>query len=166
MRDDLGNYSLQVFSQDDFELVDQFMDHFWKTNPVGTDGVVPWNSAQVRTELEHAQAWALVLDGLQRPKKIVALFFEKKIDSEIVEIRWVGTLFEYRQRGLMKNLIRQYLASILAGHIWLEVHENNVASRNLFESLGFTVQGRRDKYYARGGAAVLYSYDYSLCGPI
>ena len=41
--------------------------------------------------------------------------------------------------------------------LWLEVHEINLAARNLYEKWGFEKAGERPSYYKDGGAAVLYT---------
>jgi ribosomal-protein-alanine N-acetyltransferase len=52
------------------------------------------------------------------------------------------------------------------GRITLDVAEDNIAARRLYEGLGFTEDGRRPGYYTTGrdipAAAILMSRDLSV----
>ena len=56
----------------------------------------------------------------------------------------------YRGRGLSRDLLLTHLGH-LAGRavrtIFLEVEENNQPARRLYERAGFTIVGRRERYY-------------------
>ena len=57
-------------------------------------------------------------------------------------------------RGLSRNLLLTHLGH-LAGRgvqiVFLEVEENNQPARRLYQRAGFTVAGRRERYYRQSG---------------
>ena len=63
-----------------------------------------------------------------------------------------------RGRGLSRNLLLTHLGH-LAGRgvrkVFLEVEENNQPARHLYESAGFEVVGRRERYYQQPGGEQL-----------
>lgn len=57
-----------------------------------------------------------------------------------------------RRRGVGSALLRRMLDDARTGGtrtVYLEVRESNTAARGLYESYGFTVVGRRRRYYQR-----------------
>jgi ribosomal-protein-alanine N-acetyltransferase len=76
-------------------------------------------------------------------------------EAEILSIAVAGT---HRGRGLSGNLLLTHLGH-LAGHgvrtIFLEVEENNRPARRLYERAGFSVAGRRERYYQQPGGEQL-----------
>ncbi len=66
-----------------------------------------------------------------------------------------------KRSGLMKNLLSEVVKDLDMNHkeeIWLEVHESNLAARNLYKNSGFVEVGSRPKYYSDGGNAILCSF--------
>ena len=64
----------------------------------------------------------------------------------------------YRGRGLSRNLLLTHLGHLAgkgARTIFLEVEENNAPARRLYERAGFSVVGRRDRYYRQAGGEQL-----------
>ncbi len=60
---------------------------------------------------------------------------------------------DYRRQGLARRL---WAAVRTEAAVWhLEVRESNSAAIALYEALGFTRAGRRERYYADGEAAFL-----------
>ncbi|HEY3790694.1 MAG TPA: ribosomal protein S18-alanine N-acetyltransferase [Bradyrhizobium sp.] len=76
-------------------------------------------------------------------------------EAEILSIAVAGT---HRGRGLSRNLLLTHLGH-LAGHgvrkVFLEVEENNQPARRLYERAGFSVAGRRERYYQQLGGEQL-----------
>jgi ribosomal-protein-alanine N-acetyltransferase len=76
-------------------------------------------------------------------------------EAEILSIAVAGT---YRGRGLSNNLLLTHLGH-LAGRgirtVFLEVEENNQPARRLYQRAGFSVVGRRERYYQQGGTDAL-----------
>ena len=77
-------------------------------------------------------------------------FAVSRIGADEAEILSIAIDTDKRGRGLSKNLLLTHLGH-LAGRgvrrIFLEVEENNAPARRLYERCGFTVVGRRERYY-------------------
>lgn len=74
------------------------------------------------------------------------------------EISLVATHPKFRRKGLMEALISHLIAAKGQGtELWLEVHQDNHSAQKLYEKLGFTMVGRRARYYKDGATALLYS---------
>ena len=70
--------------------------------------------------------------------------------ADEAEILSIAIAASHRGRGLSRDLLLTHLGH-LAGRgvrtIFLEVEENNQPARRLYERAGFTVVGRRERYY-------------------
>jgi len=90
---------------------------------------------------------------LQMKRKIIG-FVVSRIAADEAEILSIAIDPDYRGRGLSRNLLLTHLGH-LAGRtvnkVFLEVEENNQAARRLYEQTGFTVVGRRERYYRQPG---------------
>lgn len=112
-----------------------------------------WSSQQIEAELE--KGCGLGIFGEAYRLKAFVIF--SKVGPNY-EINILATDREERRQGLMLTLIDYLRKSWAEGkEIWLEVHENNSAARNLYEKQGFIAEGRRTSYYRDGGAAILYT---------
>jgi ribosomal protein S18 acetylase RimI-like enzyme len=75
------------------------------------------------------------------------------------EISFLATAPDAQGQGLMTALLEHLKRERPENRpIWLEVHTANHKARALYEKAGFVATGERPKYYADGGAAVLYNY--------
>ncbi len=76
-------------------------------------------------------------------------------EAELLSIAVAGT---YRGRGLSHTLLLTHLGH-LAGRgirtVFLEVEENNQPARRLYQRAGFSVVGRRERYYQQSGGEAL-----------
>lgn len=75
--------------------------------------------------------------------------------ADEAEILTLAVAPDYRRRGLAAHLLDEACLMLRAGgthRLFLEVAEDNTAARALYENHGFSVTGRRAKYYDRGGA--------------
>lgn len=106
--------------------------------------------------LEHGKGQAL----LQEPGSgVIHAFVIYQDTGEALDISVLATDPSVQKQGRMKELLKTLLDSKEGDRkVWLEVHEQNLAARNLYEKLGFTVQGRRTKYYRDGSDAILYEF--------
>ena len=71
---------------------------------------------------------------------------------DTADITNVAVLPAFRRQGLAKELITALMTAAKeqgVTRIQLEVRESNTAARTLYESLGFTVDGKRKRYYRR-----------------
>ena len=72
--------------------------------------------------------------------------------ADEAEIANLAVRPEARGRGIGGRLLRSILdaaAEMGASRVFLEVRESNAAARELYDSEGFTVVGRRKQYYRR-----------------
>jgi ribosomal-protein-alanine N-acetyltransferase len=85
-------------------------------------------------------------------------FAASRMAADEAEILSIAIDDAYRGRGLSRDLLLMHLGH-LAGHgvrrIFLEVEENNRPARRLYERTGFTVVGRRERYYRQAGGEQL-----------
>jgi [ribosomal protein S18]-alanine N-acetyltransferase len=86
---------------------------------------------------------------LRLGRKLIG-FAVSRIAADEAEILSIALDAGHRGRGLSRNLLLNHLGH-LAGRgvrsIFLEVEENNAPARRLYERTGFTVVGRRERYY-------------------
>ncbi len=71
---------------------------------------------------------------------------------DTADITNVAVLPAFRQKGLAKELMTALMTAAKGQgitRIQLEVRETNTAARALYEALGFTVDGKRKRYYRR-----------------
>ena len=77
-------------------------------------------------------------------------FAVSRLAADEAEILSIAVAASHRGRGLSRNLLLTHLGH-LAGRgvrtVFLEVEENNQPARRLYERTGFTVAGRRERYY-------------------
>jgi ribosomal-protein-alanine N-acetyltransferase len=95
-------------------------------------------------------------------------FAASRLAADEAEILSIAVAASHRGRGLSRNLLLTHLGH-LAGrgvrHVFLEVEEYNRPARQLYERAGFTIAGRRERYYQQAGGeqlnAVLMRRDLS-----
>jgi len=85
-------------------------------------------------------------------------FSVSRIAADEAEILSIAVAPSHRGRGLSRDLFLTHLGH-LAGRgvrtVFLEVEENNHPARKLYERAGFTVAGRRERYYKEAGGVEL-----------
>jgi ribosomal-protein-alanine N-acetyltransferase len=85
-------------------------------------------------------------------------FAVSRLAADEAEILSIAVAPGHRGRGLSRNLFLTHLGH-LAGRgvqtVFLEVEENNQPARRLYDSTGFIVAGRRERYYKEAGGAEL-----------
>ncbi len=78
--------------------------------------------------------------------------------ADEAEILAIAVSEAYRRNGIGRRLLREAGAHALskgAAALFLEVADGNAPARNLYESQGFQLAGRRKHYYANGRDALL-----------
>ena len=115
-----------------------------------------WPADMFRAELVQTKTWILEQNG--KPLAFVCV----RDVSEAYEISVLATGVSQQGKGVMRRLLQQVIEE-LGGkrHLWLEVHENNLNARKLYEKLGFVHTGTRGGYYRDGSAALLYTRFHS-----
>jgi ribosomal-protein-alanine N-acetyltransferase len=85
-------------------------------------------------------------------------FAISRIAADEAEILSIAIDAAYRGRGFSRDLLLTHLGH-LAGRgvrtIFLEVEENNLPARRLYERAGFGVAGRRERYYRQASGEQL-----------
>ena len=95
-------------------------------------------------------------------------FAVSRMAADEAEILSIAVDAKHRGRGLSRNLLLTHLGH-LAGRgvrtVFLEVEENNQPARRLYDRAGFSVAGRRERYYKQASGeqlnAVLMRRDLS-----
>jgi [ribosomal protein S18]-alanine N-acetyltransferase len=85
-------------------------------------------------------------------------FAVSRLAADEAELLSIAIDAAQRGRGLSRNLLLTHMGH-LAGRgvrrVFLEVEENNQPARRLYESAGFAVVGRRERYYQQPGGEQL-----------
>jgi ribosomal-protein-alanine N-acetyltransferase len=94
---------------------------------------------------------------LRQGSKFVG-FAVSRMAADEAEILSIAVAPAHRGRGLSRQLLLTHLGH-LAGRgvrtVFLEVEENNQPARRLYDRAGFTVAGRRERYYREAGGEQL-----------
>jgi ribosomal-protein-alanine N-acetyltransferase len=90
---------------------------------------------------------------LRQGRKTIG-FAVSRMAADEAEILSIAVEPQHRGRGLSRNLLLTHLGH-LAGRgvrtVFLEVEENNQPARRLYDRAGFSVTGRRERYYRQDG---------------
>jgi ribosomal-protein-alanine N-acetyltransferase len=85
-------------------------------------------------------------------------FSVSRMAADEAEILSIAVAETHRGRGLSNSLLLTHLGH-LAGRgirtVFLEVEENNQPARRLYQRAGFSVVGRRERYYRQSGSEAL-----------
>ena len=110
----------------------------------------PWDAAALRDLMSQTGGFALGCEGEG--------FILCRVVADEAEILTLATAPAARGQGLGRRLVEaaaELAARQGATRLFLEVAEDNVAARALYDRSGFVEVGRRRGYYARpGGASV------------
>lgn len=111
-----------------------------------------WTREELQKLAASHQIWILESD-----KEIVAWVAWARL-SDAFEITALATHPDFQKRGHMRQLLSELINTKRQElEIWLEVHEANRPAVTLYEALGFTLVGRRPRYYSDGGTALLFT---------
>jgi len=113
-----------------------------------------WGEGEFETMLSERNT---LVHRLRMGRKIIG-FAVSRIAADEAEILSIAVAASHRGHGLSRNLLLTHLGH-LAGRgvrtVFLEVEENNQPARRLYQRAGFTVAGRRERYYQQSGAEQL-----------
>jgi ribosomal-protein-alanine N-acetyltransferase len=105
-----------------------------------------WGEAEFEGMLSERNT---LVHRLRQGRRVIG-FAVSRLAADEAEILSIALAPEHRGRGLSRELFLTHLGH-LAGRgvrtIFLEVEENNRPARRLYERAGFTVAGRRERYY-------------------
>jgi ribosomal-protein-alanine N-acetyltransferase len=110
----------------------------------------PWTREMFQTELSPGMSLALVARSEGEGGELLGYLCGWVVRDEF-HINNVAVEPEYRQQGIGKRLILEALTRAVkrgARTASLEVRASNVAAQVLYRRLGFTVVGRRRRYYS------------------
>jgi len=121
----------------------------------------PWSPGMFLHELRlpfsrTLLAWRAVPGGRQ-----VAGYVCRWLLSEEIQILNLAVAPEERRRGIGRTLLEAVLGEARergVREVSLEVAEENAPAIRLYESAGFSVVGRRRRYYRDGGDALLMTW--------
>ncbi len=114
----------------------------------------PWTENMFREEVKNPAAHYKILTDGHRPIAYMGLW-QVADEGHITNI---AVHPDYRRRGLGKQLISEFIR--FAGErnlslLTLEVRESNAPAISLYESLGFSLVGKRKHYYEGKETALL-----------
>jgi len=129
----------------------------------------PWSETSIQQLLKHDGTVAL---AAARPGNAApAGFAIFRLAADEAEILSLGVTPPNRRRGVGQALVGAVLASASAhgcARIFLEVAEDNLAARNLYQCMGYQPSGLRSGYYRRGRRpaidAIILSCDLEATG--
>ena len=88
------------------------------------------------------------------------IFWGKSPEQPLAYIQTIEVAPAQRKRGVASELLRlveESAKSADAHVIWLHVAETNASAIRLYQSHGYSEQGREENYYAKGIPALLYA---------
>lgn len=106
-----------------------------------------WSAEEIQCLLQSPHVFVVDLD---------VGFLIGRVVADEAELLTVAVLPEARGRGIGAKMLRMFekhAAEKQAARCFLEVAEDNVAARALYEAAGWSEVGKRPSYYARPGAA-------------
>lgn len=113
-----------------------------------------WGESEFESMLAERNT---LVHRLRMGRKIVG-FAVSRMAADEAEILSIAVVESHRGRGLSHTLLLTHLGH-LAGRgvrtVFLEVEENNQPARRLYQRTGFTVVGRRERYYRQSGGEPL-----------
>ena len=113
-----------------------------------------WGEGEFESMLSERNT---LVHRLRLGRKIVG-FAVSRMAADEAEILSIAVAASHRGRGLSRDLLLTHLGH-LAGRgvrtVFLEVEENNQPARRLYQWAGFSVAGRRERYYQQPGGEQL-----------
>jgi len=106
----------------------------------------PWSESSIAGELENRLSlWLVAVDG----EKVVGYVGSQTVLGE-TDMMNIAIDPAYRRRGIARQLIGKLIEALKergSHSLMLEVRAGNAAAIALYESMGFTVAGKRPNYY-------------------
>jgi ribosomal-protein-alanine N-acetyltransferase len=110
---------------------------------------VPWSREALEEELDNPMAQYVVCCD---PDGNVVGYIGSRIVLDEADITNVAVRPQYRRQGIGLVLVQGMLEMMQAvgvRYVLLEVRESNLPAQNCYARAGFTVVGRRKKYYEK-----------------
>ncbi len=128
------------------------LDEVYSNHPFPIGG--GWTVPLLLEALAEGEGFAL----FESPNDIKAFLIYRRL-QDVLDITVLATALKFQRQGIMRRLLDHVFATMPQQRIWLEVHEKNAAAVQLYEAMGFRLQGKRTTYYRDGGTALLYSLE-------
>ncbi len=152
--DSVNQITIEPMSEKDLEVVaaieaDSFSD--------------PWPLEAFRTELLNNQLAAYFV---ARHKGRVIAYIGSWLVLDEVHITTLAVETPYRRRGIASRLVKTLIEKSRSGgarFLTLEVRPSNKAARYFYEKWGFTVLGRRKRYYIDEDALIMTKENLKPC---
>ena len=112
----------------------------------------PWGEGSIKSLLEHPASTSLI--AIAGEPKSIKGFVIAQLAADEAEILSIGVAPDWQRAGLGTMLVEGLVRASKRGEakrVFLEVAEDNVAARALYDKLGFKETGRRKGYYKRAG---------------
>ncbi|MDL2258286.1 ribosomal protein S18-alanine N-acetyltransferase [Eubacteriales bacterium OttesenSCG-928-K08] len=121
----------------------------------------PWTKNMLYSELKNAVARYFVLEA---PDGALMGYIGMWLILREAHVTNVAVLPQYRRQGWGRKIMLFAMEDANdkgARQMTLEVRESNIAAQAMYEKLGFTIAGRRKKYYSDTDedALVLWNMD-------
>lgn len=106
----------------------------------------PWSDKSIASELENELAyWLIAVEG----DTVVGYIGSQTVMGE-TDMMNVAVHPEYRRKGIAEALVNALVGSLKeqgSRCLTLEVRASNLPAQKLYEKLGFTLIGKRPRYY-------------------
>ena len=113
-----------------------------------------WGEGEFETMMAERNT---LVQRLRTGSKVIG-FAVSRMAADEAELLSIAVAARHRGRGLSHDLLLTHLGT-LAGRgvrtVFLEVEENNQPARKLYARMGFTLIGRRERYYREAGGQEL-----------
>lgn len=106
----------------------------------------PWSEKSIASELDNKLAfWLVAVEG----ENVAGYIGSQTVMGE-TDMMNVAVHPDYRRRGIAEMLVDSLVAELktMGSHsLTLEVRASNLPAQKLYEKLGFTMAGKRPRYY-------------------
>jgi ribosomal protein S18 acetylase RimI-like enzyme len=113
----------------------------------------------LRRMMENSPSVTWVAEDEGRLVGFAVVEFAERVDGKIAYIQTVEVLAQQRGHGVGGELLRRVEGSARAagaGALWLHVDTQNIGAIRLYEAHGYSCVGRREDFYAKGRAGLIY----------
>jgi ribosomal-protein-alanine N-acetyltransferase len=109
-----------------------------------------WGEGEFETMLREPNT---LVHRLRRGRKVIG-FAVSRMAADEAEILSIAVAAGQRGQGLSRGLLLTHLGHLVGRGVktvFLEVEENNQPARRLYARTGFSIVGRRERYYRQAG---------------
>ncbi|HUX45585.1 MAG TPA: N-acetyltransferase [Terracidiphilus sp.] len=114
----------------------------------------------LRSMLESADTAAWVAEAEDALAGFAVADWGLARGGTIAYLQTIEVLAQWRGQGVAAELLQRAEESVReagAGALWLHVDSENAAAIRLYERHGYVCEGRKERYYPKGRAALIYA---------